>query len=1116
MSHVITSHVHTRPRLRKSLGAGRVCTQLGTTVLLLVTASIGWTSIPIHAAQEGAGILDILGTPVLVPRVSMQGYGSTTVLPVPASGTGPGTTFSTINVAGPDAALPILRVRVALHIAHTNDADLAIYLTSPSGVTVELSSLNGGDGDNYGRGCAIGQHTEFDDAASTPISTGVAPFDDAFQPEQPLSRFRGATAAGTWTLRIDDTAAGNSGSLQCWLLEIETGLLPKMIGLERNENTLLRFDSAAPGTIEASVPITGLLAGETMRAIDFRPADHALYGIASNAAGDQVRLYTLDPVTGAASAFPALITGLTPGTYWAMSFHPYIDEIRLVNDLDENLRVNPNDGSRLDTTVNDTNLNPASVIIDSVAYHPSAGGGFPTLYALNSATYTLVRIGGIDGTPSPNGGSVTNVGPLGLLWLGNGTALDSSPDGSLYGVISSFLTSACSLYRIDTATGAGTLVGAIGDGTRRIESLAVVPPLTDVQLTIVDSPDPVIVGGGNITYSLSVTNAGAEPALNVAVRAYINLGMSFVSLAVPPGWITFVPPVGSPGISAAGTLGLGVGETATLTLVVQPDDETPIGSLIELQANLSSEFESESTNNYATAQTTAITTPTSTDLDGDMLPDEWERRFGLSDSSATLPSEGPLGDADHDGISNADELVAGTHPRGFVTRYFAEGATSEFFDTSIAILNTSATSSGKTLLRHLRADGTTVSQFVEIPILTRSTIDPESVFGAVSTEFGTVIEADTIFVADRTMRWDGNGYGSHAERAIDGPERTWYLAEGATHSGFNLFYLIQNANPSATSVQVTYLLPAPNPPIVKDYVVGANSRFNIWVNREGPALASTDVSAIVTASQPVIVERAMYLNSSGLLFGAGHESAGVTSPSLSWFLAEGATGDFFDLFVLIANPNPADSAITATYLLADGSTVVKNYVVDANSRSTIWVDLEDPLLAAAAVSTTIESTNGVPVIVERAMWWPGSSSTWFETHNSAGSRGTEPVWGLAEGEQGGPFSYETYILIANTSPTPGSVDVTLYFEDSTSVARTFPLNPNSRFNVAVGIDFPEAIGRRFGAIVQSTGSPPAQIVVERAIYSNAFGIVWAAGSNALGTPLFGEGPGGPGLPQRVP
>jgi hypothetical protein len=38
-------------------------------------------------------------------------------------------------------------------------------------------------------------------------------------------------------------------------------------------------------------------------------------------------------------------------------------------------------------------------------------------------------------------------------------------------------------------------------------------------------------------------------------------------------------------------------------------------------------------------------------------------------------------------------------------------------------------------------------------------------------------------------------------------------------------------------------------------------------------------------------------------------------------------------------------------------------------------------------------------------------------------------------------------------------------------------------------------------IVESLGASPIEIVVERAMYSNADGVVWAAGTNALATRL---------------
>ncbi len=386
-------------------------------------------------------------------------------------------------------------------------------------------------------------------------------------------------------------------------------------------------------------------------------------------------------------------------------------------------------------------------------------------------------------------------------------------------------------------------------------------------------------------------------------------------------------------------------------------------------------------------------------------------------------------------------------------------------------------------------------------------LDARTVLGAATAEFSTVIEWDRDWVvADRTMMWDtATGYGSHAERGIAAASTLWYLAEGATHSGFDLFYLVQNPNTTDATVEVTYLLPGGAPPVVESYPVPANSRFNIWVNAQAvvtPQLANTDVSAIIRSTnlQPIIVERAMYLNSQGQTFGSGHESAGITTPATGWFFAEGSTGPYFDLFVLIANPNGATLQVRAEYLLPSGTVVTRTYTVAANSRFNIWVDLEDALLADTAVSTTLTSLNGVTFIAERAMWWPGAIATWHEAHNSAGSVGPAGCWGLAEGEQGGPGNRQTFILIANTAAVSSSVNVQLVFEGGGTSTRTFTVAPKSRFNVDVGVEFPAAAGRRFGALVGCFNVGP-DLVVERAMYSNAAGVVWAAGTNALATPF---------------
>jgi hypothetical protein len=93
------------------------------------------------------------------------------------------------------------------------------------------------------------------------------------------------------------------------------------------------------------------------------------------------------------------------------------------------------------------------------------------------------------------------------------------------------------------------------------------------------------------------------------------------------------------------------------------------------------------------------------------------------------------------------------------------------------------------------------------------------------------------------------------------------------------------------------------------------------------------------------------------------------------------------------------------------------------------------------------------------------------------------------------------VLIANTSATPGQASLTLYFEDGASATRSFLLRPRSRKSVSVTAEFPEAAGRRFSAVVESLGPTPAQLVVERAMYTSPGGATWTAGTDALATRL---------------
>jgi subtilisin-like proprotein convertase family protein len=113
-------------------------------------------------------------------------------------------------------------VNVSFRINHTFDGDLTIALVHPDGTVIPLATNRGSSGINFGTGtldCA-GVPTFIDDQAATAISAGAAPFAGSFKPESPLSALNGKPSNGAWKLRVQDTAAQDTGTVGCVKLEL--------------------------------------------------------------------------------------------------------------------------------------------------------------------------------------------------------------------------------------------------------------------------------------------------------------------------------------------------------------------------------------------------------------------------------------------------------------------------------------------------------------------------------------------------------------------------------------------------------------------------------------------------------------------------------------------------------------------------------------------------------------------------------------------------------------------------------------------------------------------------------------------------------------------------------
>jgi hypothetical protein len=887
---------------------------------------------------------------------------------------------------------------------------------------------------------------------------------------------------------------------------------------------IVTFDTNAPGIALSVASITGMEPGEVALAIDLRPATGQMYLL-----GNSNRLYVVNPATGVATAVGGPFTPALSGTAFGFDFNPTVDRIRVVSDTGQNMRLNPDTGAVAGV---DTSLNraaPGTPHIVEVAYANNyAGAATTTLYAIDPVTDQLYI------QNPPNGGVLVPVGPLGtnLFDVGNVGFDISANDNRAFAIVK--IGAADGLITIDLATGLETPVGAMPNGPFcGLTVLSRAVPMVGLrgnELIRFHSATPGTIQGTATISGLAVgeqlVGIDVRPAdgqlygVSTASRLYLLNAISGV--ATPIGAPFSTPLSGTRfGVDFNPTADrLRVVSDAEQNLRINPNNAsiagvdvplTPAGTITGIAysnnvdgAGTTTLYDIDATSNQLFIQSfpnsgtlTAVGplgVDTSFDIAFDISPlaNTGFAALTVGGVSGLYTIDLATGAATSIGTIGTGTIISGLAAMPLVYQ-FAEGATGTFFDTDLLLANPT-TSQQQVTITYLTETARVVTQSVLLGPQSRVTVSADANAQLGDTAFSSTVTSPlgVPIAVERTMRWDATGYGMHTEKAATALARDWFFAEGS-QGFYDTFFLLTNPSAVANVANVRFFLEN-GTQVTHSYNLNAQSRLTIFAGSI-PELVNQSFGAQVTFTFAGAAERAMYFGTP--VFSGGHESAGVTRPSTNWYLAEGATGSFFTTFVLLSNPNATPAAVTLTYLLEGGGTVTRLRTIPAGTRLTINIAIEDPSLAATSAATRV--TSDVPIVVERSMYWPITPASWNEASNAFGVTETARRWGLAEGRVGGPNAFQTYILVANPDVVAATITLTVLRTTGAPIVKTFTVPAGARLTITTGPGtmVPELADESFGATIVSS-SP---IFVERALYSNANGVFWAAGSAATATPL---------------
>jgi hypothetical protein len=133
-----------------------------------------------------------------------------------------------------------------------------------------------------------------------------------------------------------------------------------------------------------------------------------------------------------------------------------------------------------------------------------------------------------------------------------------------------------------------------------------------------------------------------------------------------------------------------------------------------------------------------------------------------------------------------------------------------------------------------------------------------------NTNVSTQVHGSQPIIAERAMYWDnGTGQAFHASIGLSSPHLSFYLPDGNVSSSSETWTLVENPNPGAVTVKITYLPNGGGTPISFTDEIPPGTRATYNMKDKIPSGRASVMVQSLDGGRPVMVERSMYMNNRG-------------------------------------------------------------------------------------------------------------------------------------------------------------------------------------------------------------------------------------------------------------